>query len=167
MQQNLRACEADVRWVRISSIHLTLKFLGEIDPEIIPRLAEALRPASELKGGLRLRIKDLGCFPNHKTPRVIWCGLMGDTDSLINLQKRVETACSNLGFGSEKRPFHPHLTLGRVRGKRNLQSLLECIKIGFDAECEFGADHYNIYRSTLKREGAVYSVVETIRLSTP
>ena len=147
LQQNLRECEADVRWVAVPSIHLTLKFLGEIDQTIIPELAESLRLSSESENGLEFHLGGLGCFPNYKNPRVIWCGLGGDTDALVRLQQKVEVACAGLGFSFEDRPFHPHLTLGRVQGKRNLQPLLDCIKIGFDLECKFKADHYNIYRS--------------------
>jgi RNA 2',3'-cyclic 3'-phosphodiesterase len=164
MQKKLRVCGAEVGWVAVTSIHLTLKFLGEVDAEIIPNLAQSLESASASEHGFELRFHGLGCFPNQKSPRVIWCGIDGDTDALLRLQQTVEIACNRSGFPLENRDFKPHLTLGRVKGKRNLQPLIDCIKIGSDLECSFRADHFNIYRSTLKPTGAVYSVLKTIAL---
>jgi 2'-5' RNA ligase len=95
---------------------------------------------------------------------VIWCGIEGETERLSELFQRVETACVSLGFAAEARDFHPHLTLGRVKGKRNLQLLRDCIKIGSDLECKFRVDHFNIYKSTLTPRGAEYTVLERIML---
>ncbi len=165
MQQSLRTYGADVRWVAIPSIHLTLKFLGEVDPDTIPKLAESFENAAKSLHSFDLRLHGLGCFPNHRNPRVIWCGIDGDTEGLSLLQQQVETACASFGFPPETRAFHPHLTLGRVNGKRNLQPLIDCIKIGSDLESSFKADHFNIYKSTLKPQGAVYTVLKTIPLA--
>ncbi len=164
MQQGLRACGAEVGWVAIPSIHLTLKFLGEVDEEIIPKLAQSLNAAAESEHSFEIRLRGLGCFPNQKSPRVVWCGIEGDTDALLRIQQKVEAACNEFGFPPENREFKPHLTLGRVKGKRNLQPLVDCIKIGSGLERAFKADHFNIYRSTLKPTGAVYSVLKTIAL---
>ncbi len=165
MQQSLRSCRADVRWAAIASIHLTLKFLGEVDPSIITQLGESIENRTRSEQPIKLRLRDLGCFPNAKNPRVIWCGVSGETDSLLRLQQSVEGACSGLGFAPEDRPFHPHLTLGRVNGKRNLQALMDYIKIGSDLECSFQARHFNIYKSVLKPQGAEYSVLKSIALT--
>jgi len=164
MQGDLRACRPDVRWVSVSSIHLTLKFLGEADPEILPDLAQAIESAVETRTGFELRLRGIGCFPNQKNPRVVWCGIDGETECLSELAWKVETACASFGFAPENRDFRPHLTLGRVKGKRNLQPLVDCIKIGSDLECRFEADHFNIYKSTLKPQGAIYTILKTIVL---
>jgi RNA 2',3'-cyclic 3'-phosphodiesterase len=165
MQQSLRVHRADVRWVAIPSIHLTLKFLGEVDPEIIPKLSESIADASRSECPVGLRLQGLGCFPNLRMPRVVWCGIGGETEALSRLQHKVETACAAFGFAPEERAFHPHLTLGRVNGKKNLQPLIECIKIGSDLECRFQADHFDVYKSVLKPQGAEYTVLKTITLS--
>jgi len=164
LQQDLRAFRADVRWVAVRSIHLTLKFLGEVDPAVIPGLTEALALESRSGHPFEVRLHGLGCFPHQRNPRIVWCGVGGDTDSLARLQQTIETACAFFGFAPEERAFHPHLTLGRVNGKRNLQSLLDCIKIGTDLECGFKADQYCLYQSTLKPQGAEYTVLKTIAL---
>jgi RNA 2',3'-cyclic 3'-phosphodiesterase len=162
MQRKLRAAEAEVRWTPIPSIHLTLKFLGEIDPAVVPRIAQSLRSVSKLQTALNLRMKGLGCFPHQRNPRVVWCAIQGDTEQLLHLQEGVERVCAEYGLAPEDRPFSPHLTLGRVKGKRNLQPLIECIKIGSSLECSFAAARFNIYQSVLKPQGAVYTVLETM-----
>lgn len=165
LQQNLRAFRSDVRWVAIPSIHLTLKFLGEANPEILPELAKSIESAVKAQAGFELRLHGLGCFPNQRNPRVIWCGIDGETERLSVLHQNVETACISFGFAPENRVFHPHLTLGRVKGKRNLQPLLDCIKISSDLECKFKADHFSIFESMLMPQGASYAVLKTIVLS--
>lgn len=164
LQQSLKRCRADVRWVAISSIHLTLKFLGEVDPEIIPNLADSLEKTVKTQRSFGLRLHGLGCFPNLRNLRVIWCGIDGETEGLLQLQRLVEAACGTFGFEPETRVFQPHLTLGRVNGKSNLQPLVECIKIGSALEQSFTADCLNIYKSTLKPQGAEYTVLKTIKL---
>ena len=163
MQTALRRFSADIRWTAVPSIHLTLKFLGEIDPAILPRLSGALR-ALPPAAPFTLRLEGMGAFPNLVRPRVIWCGLEGDRPALLQLQERVETECVQAGFERENRHFQPHLTLGRVQGKRNLQPLLDYIKIATSPKCEFVVDHYRIYRSTLTPQGAIYDVLESIPL---
>jgi RNA 2',3'-cyclic 3'-phosphodiesterase len=165
LQRRLRSTEADVRWTTISSIHLTLKFLGETEPAIIPQIAQSLRNSSKSDSPMKLQVNGLGCFPNQRNPRIVWCAVNGDTDRLSRLQMEVENACAEYGFPSEDRPFSPHLTLGRVKSKRNLQLLVDYIKIGTNLECEFTADHFNLYESVLKPQGAVYTILETIPLN--
>ncbi len=164
MQRHLKASKAVISWTRISSIHLTLKFLGEIDPAIIPQMTESLEVISKQAQPFDLRLTGLGCFPNEKNPRIIWCGIQGDTDVLSRLQAGVETVCDGFGFPPENRPFRPHLTLGRVKGRINLKALAGSIGKGSDLECGFRAESFNIYKSVLKPDGAVYTVLETIAL---
>ena len=164
LQTELRSFGADVKWTAVPSIHLTLKFLGEIDPAVLPRLAASLRKATLSEHPFAVRLCGLGGFPNLRNPRVLWCGLAGSVPLLESLQKKVESACLDAGFPPDGRPFRPHLTLGRVRGKSNLQQLLDYIKIGSTRECEFGVKEFNVYQSVLKPHGAVYNVLEKIEL---
>ena len=160
----MRALEADVRWTAVPSIHLTLKFLGEVDPGLVPGLSAALRPATASLQPFALSLRGLGGFPNLRNPRVLWCGVEGDADRLAELQKIVEQTCASFGFEPEAREFHPHLTLGRVQGKRNLHRILDYIRIGSVFERAFGVDRYHVYRSVLTPRGANYSILDTIEL---
>lgn len=164
IQGKLRSFGADVKWTAISGIHLTLKFLGEMDPADLPRLRVAMHEVSPSAHPFALQLRGLGGFPDLRHPRVLWCGLAGDIPLLESLQKDVEHACLDMGFPREERPFQPHLTLGRVRGKSNLQPLLDYIKICGTQEQGFGVSEFDIYQSVLKPQGAVYTVLEKIEL---
>ena len=110
---------AGVRWVNPAGIHLTLKFLGEVDGGLAPPLLAALQRemAGVDKTPFPLRLDGLGVFPNRREPRVIWAGVGGDLETLGAVQRRVETAAVSLGLARERREFRPHLTLGRVRDR--------------------------------------------------
>ena len=104
-----------VRWVRPEGIHLTLKFMGDIEPEIVERVLEALPPAAARFSPFELAISGLGVFPNAQRPRVLWAGVQGGIETLSRLQQAVDDAVENIGLPKEDRRFSPHLTLGRVR----------------------------------------------------
>ena len=105
-----------VRWVRPEAIHLTLKFLGEIDTAQVDPIQESLGRAAAEVPPFALSLAGTGCFPNPASLRVIWVGLEGELDVLRRLQERVdEEVHSALGLPRESRRFTPHLILGRVR----------------------------------------------------
>jgi 2'-5' RNA ligase len=164
LQDEMRPLGSDVRWTAVPSIHLTLKFLGEIDAGILPRLAGRLRDTAATHSPFRLHLRGLGAFPELRGPRVIWCGVGGDLPALVRLQEGVEEACVAGGLPAEDRPFRPHLTLGRVRSKRNLPALIDYIKIGSARECAFAVGDFHVYQSILKPAGAVYTVLEKVEL---
>ncbi|MBN2242376.1 MAG: RNA 2',3'-cyclic phosphodiesterase [Acidobacteria bacterium] len=165
IQRQLQTSGAPVRWTNIHSIHLTLKFLGETDPGLIAEMAQSLEALGRQIRKFHLQLSGVGAFPEEKNPRIVWCGIGGDTDVLTELQEGVETVCAGCGFPPEDRPFRPHLTLGRVKGRRDLKPLIDRLAQGCTLQCRYTADRFNIYKSVLKPEGAVYTVVEKIALS--
>ncbi len=164
LQQTLKSLSADVRWTAIPSIHLTLKFLGEMDPAMLPRLMAGLQAQTQEMPTFPLSLQGLGAFPDLRSPRVIWCGLGGDLVRLEALQTRVEAACTGIGFPPEDRPFHPHLTLGRVRSKTNLHPLVDYIKIGAALDFGFEVNDCHVYQSTLRPQGPLYAVLAKVEL---
>ncbi|MCE5333850.1 MAG: RNA 2',3'-cyclic phosphodiesterase, partial [Desulfobacteraceae bacterium] len=127
---------AEVGWVRPESIHLTLKFLGNVAVELTEEMKPVLRRIGEEAIAFRIEPAGCGAFPNVKQPRVVWVGLGGVNKHLAALQKAVESAMIPFGFAPEDRPFRPHLTLGRVRGRRNILALQQILlaRQGFTAE---------------------------------
>lgn len=119
LQDQLRRPGDAVRWVRPESLHLTLKFLGDVARSRIPQLTEALAAVARQTAPFSLALGTLGAFPSPERPRVLWIGLSGDLVQLTALQQRIEAALAPLGFAPEERPFTPHLTLGRVAAPRN------------------------------------------------
>ncbi len=164
LQGTLRAAGADISWTDASSIHLTLKFLGEVDPGVIPRLADALRTAALTERTFTLLLQGLGGFPNLRNPRILWCGIQGDTARLASLQKKVEAVCADRDVPQEARHFRAHLTLGRVRSRTNLHRLLALIEAAAPFESTLPVEHFNIYKSVLNPHGAVHTIVERIEL---
>jgi len=164
VQEQLRSFGAAVRWSAASSIHLTFKFLGEIDPAMLPGLTESLRLRTQEERPFPLHLHSLGAFPDLRHPRVIWCGLAGDVAGLEALQKKVEMACLQAGFAPEEHPFRPHLTLGRVRAPMNLAPLVDYMRSRAPLQSAFPVDRYHIYQSVLRPQGALHSVLATIDL---
>lgn len=161
LQDDLRKREqAPVKWVHPESIHLTLKFLGNIDARKVDAIAAAISGAAKGIGPLRLRLGAPGAFPNLRAPRVICIGLEGQTEELSNLHRNIDSALVPLGFSPEKRRFSPHLTLGRVRDKaapnewRLLGEAVSTLKV--ETSLAFEAMAVSLMRSTLTREGAIY-----------
>ena len=104
-----------VRWVDPNGIHLTLKLLGNFVPDQAEDILEVMGRHAASVEPFSICLSGLGMFPNPKRPRVVWAGIEGELDSLQNIQAELEEATWGLGFAKEKRPFSPHLTLGRVR----------------------------------------------------
>ncbi len=158
-----------VKWVRPESIHLTLKFLGNVASSRVPELSEAISKAVDGFGPIDLKIGAPGAFPNARSPRVVWVGLEGQTDELSRLQASVERALNPLGFPPEKRSFAPHLTLGRVRDqarpdeRRRLGEAVAGLDAG--AATGFRADSVNLMKSVLAIEGAIYTCLSTATLT--
>ncbi len=169
LQDNLKRSEhTSVKWVDTGSIHLTLKFLGNIATETIPELTKVLSEAARGITPFHLELGEMGVFPNLRAPRVVWVGLRGETATLSVLQENIESALIPLGFPPENRAFSPHLTLGRLREKASpgeRRSLGQAVASSKVASMEpFPVDSLSLMRSTLTREGAVYSRLYSVAL---
>jgi RNA 2',3'-cyclic 3'-phosphodiesterase len=153
----LKLCGGNVKWVRPESIHLTLKFLGSVSTNLLPRIQEAASPLFRDQKPTRLQVSGLGAFPGLRKPRVVWAGLEDPAGVLIPLAGRLETALEPLGFQKENRPFNPHLTLGRFKSNERSAELIETIRQKMDiAGPSFVADHAVLFESILKPSGAEY-----------
>ena len=157
-----------VKWVNPENIHLTLKFLGNIDGNIISRISGAMKEAGHGISPFRLELGNPGVFPDLKRVQVIWVGLTGDLEPLSRLQQRIETNLVPLGFTAESRPFKSHLTLARVRDwatpddRRSLGQLIMSCQLKEDY-C-FNVDTIKLIKSQLTREGAIYSIISSVNL---
>jgi 2'-5' RNA ligase len=160
LQEALRKAEADVRWVEEKSLHLTLKFLGEIGEDQVARLKDLLGAEAARWPRLNLEVAGAGCFPSHGPPRVVWAGLTGDLEKLAGLAAAVERAAEQVGVPREGRPFVAHLTLGRVKSARNAKRLAAAVA-GQD-RAVLGKDEISeivLFESTLTGEGPVYGAL--------
>ena len=151
----LRSASWPVRWVHDEGLHMTLKFFGEVGPERLEVIAEALRFAADGAGELALQLGDLGAFPSRNRPRILWVGVQAPP-ALELLQDRIERGCEAIGFPPEGAPFQPHITLGRVReGQRLPAGGLDDHAGGFDP-VPFAAKELILYESVLTTGGPRY-----------
>lgn len=157
-----------VKWVKPDSIHLTLKFLGNIAPDRTSEITGAMEKAAQVVAPFQLKVKDLGVFPNLRRVQVVWVGLTGEIDKLVQLQQRLESNLARLGFTPESRPFVSHLTLARVHepaSAEERQRLGELITgTNFKAKTIIEVAAINLMKSQLTRQGAIYSRLSSARL---
>ena len=166
LQNSLKHLGAVVSWTRREGVHLTLKFLGDVEPHVIPDIVNALIGAVNHTMAFNIIVEGVGCFPNPRRPRVLWVGLQGG-ESLSLLQSAVESATEPLGFPPEHREFHPHLTLGRVKDPRGIERVVrELEHLGFPRQ-EFTASEVRLMKSELKPTGAIYTMLHSIPLIRP
>ncbi|MCA1960265.1 MAG: RNA 2',3'-cyclic phosphodiesterase [Desulfomonile sp.] len=153
----LKSFGGDVRWTRPEGIHLTLKFLGNVQSETIPTIRKILEPELALQQPFSVAVRGLGAFPGLNRPRVLWVGVSAAEGTLAPLVAKVEELMEPLGFPKETREFNPHLTIGRVKSGRLNRDLTSAIRqMGFISGPGFEATSAVLFQSILKPSGAEY-----------
>ena len=161
VQEDLKSMGLRAKWVRPGNIHLTLKFLGNINPTDIDNIGGAMVDAVGEIETFNLVAEGIGVFPGIKRPRVIWVGLKGQVQLLFAMQRLLEDSLAALGYKKEKRPFKGHLTLGRFRQTISPDTIQQCIRKYADLSSEkFTARRIILFKSDLKPTGAVYSQLQ-------
>ncbi len=154
--ERLRKSGVRASWSRSSTIHLTLKFLGDVDEALVPEVVEAVGRAAGASSGFDMTTTRLGAFPSPRRPRVVWAGVDAP-DALYELQTAVDGELASLGFERERKRFHPHVTLGRLREPgADLSGLLAAVDVPREAT---SVDRVLVMKSTLRPSGAVHEVV--------
>ena len=145
-----------IKWVNFDQFHLTLKFLGDTDTNLIPKIISRLNNITSLFKPFNLNFKGFGIFKNFNNPRVLWVGI-DKNEHLTSLHKLIDTSLNSLGFEKEKRDFNPHLTLGRIKFLKNRKKLMDYILKNSKKELEiFQVNEFFLIESILKREGPTY-----------
>lgn len=167
-QDELRARAIRMRWVPPRNMHLTLAFIGEIERPVLDGVFSAVDRAVFDFSPFRLAVAGMGVFPNLSRPRVLWAGFRGDTVLLLGVKAELDRhlgTVEGLSFHPDNRPFRPHLTLGRAKGRLDSGSLKAALRdySNFRAE-EFITNAIHVYQSRLGPRGAVYTRLHTTRL---
>jgi 2'-5' RNA ligase len=167
LQEELKPAGADVKWVPPQNIHLTLKFLGELNDKKLPKIENALEEAAGKTSGFSIAVYGLGAFPSLDHPRIIWVGIIKGNAEVSKLAAELEERIAvQAGIPKEKRPFSAHITLGRLRSGKNQQGLSRELKrlnhSPLPCPGEFKVSGIKLYKSTLTPRGALY---ETLKLS--
>jgi len=165
VQGDLRSTRADVRWVNPEKIHLTLKFFGNIEESRIELIFKSIEEPIRNTLPFSLEVRGVGAFPHLRNPRVIWMGLVDGREVLVSFQKQIETQLEKIGFQPEDRPFHPHLTLGRMKSSRGKEELVGRMERHKEEEFgDFQVERVILFKSDLKPSGPIYTLLKEIKL---
>lgn len=163
-QDGLKSVGGDIKWVRPESIHLTLKFLGDVDKTRIGDLAELIRNSIQEFKPFPASFGHTGTFPNSRRPNVIWVGVIDGKESLQMIAHRLNQSLIDMGFEEEKRKYHPHLTIGRVRSMRKIRETIELLSSVPLREYGFQVQELVLMKSDLQSTGAIYTPLEHFKL---
>lgn len=163
VQDGIRSYGLKASWVRRENIHLTLKFLGDINTSDIENIGKEIVEAAKEYPPLNLTAKGMGVFPSIKRPRVIWIGITGQIHRLMVLQKTLDKRLETIGFPRENRPFKGHLTIGRIKRKIDSQRLMTAFREFGEFESEtFTANKLVFFKSELNPSGAIYTKLKIV-----
>lgn len=165
LQRRLANAAPGIRWIPPGQMHLTVKFFGDVPPERLPELCAALDVAAGGVHAFDLRLSGIGCFPPRGPARVVWAGAQSDDGGLQRLFDALEGSCDAAGFPRETRPFHPHITLARIKaaspGLR--EAVAETMFDGGASE----ADEIVLFQSEREKSGPRYTAISRHDLPPP
>jgi 2'-5' RNA ligase len=165
VHQTLGPRSAQLRWVPPTNLHVTVKFLGAIDAQLVAAIRDAIRRVAAKTRTFRVRAKGLGAFPDALSPKVLWLGVEAEGGALDALSAAIDDALHGIGFPKEKRKFHAHLTLARVKDAAGLALGAVFEQVG-PADCgDSAVSEVVVYRSDGKPSGAEYEALERIPLA--
>lgn len=164
LENSLKGTGTDIKWVEPGNIHITMKFLGNIEPDQSAVVRDGLCAALDTIGPFDLKLERVGAFPDLNRPRVFWVSVDEGRDALTAMQHRIESELHRRGFVREERPFSPHLTIGRVRSPKGLAKLTGLIETtSFETDL-FAVSRVAVVKSELKPDGPVYTVIDHVDL---
>jgi len=148
-----------IKWVKFENLHITLKFLGEIDENKKEEITPAIKELCKKYVRFNMNLQGLGCFPDPGNPRVLWIGVQPGHELLIDIAGELEEKLSQFGFKMEKR-FHGHLTIGRIKKFCKVDDILAR---SFKSEI-FSATAITLFKSSLTPQGPIYEALEKFNL---
>ena len=156
---------AKVKWVQPRNIHLTLQFLGDVDVAVLEEMAGFFKEAFSDNPPFEVKLSGLGAFPSPKKPRVVWVGIPAGAGELKAVSDAVHKVTQAFGFEGEKRPFKPHVTLGRIRDPRKSAGISEGLeKMGVAEVGSCQIDVVHLVASELRPTGPVYTTLDSFHL---
>lgn len=158
LQSVLKKSEADVKWVGPELIHLTLKFLGNIDDGKVKETQNILSDIVKNFKPFFLSLRDIGAFPKLSYPKVIWVGVDEGKTKVSKLAKELEDRLEKIGISKEEKEFHPHITLGRVKSpknRENLKNIIETTK--FEPKSRIDVNRLTLFKSQLTPQGPIHT----------
>ncbi len=163
-QDTLIASGADVKWVEPHNLHISLKFIGAVSSETLPKITASLEGVAQKHHPFEISLAGSGAFPSLRAPRVIWIGISRGKNDLTKLFVNIESALAPEGIAQEARAFSPHLTLGRVRSPKNGTSLREALEEEFCGDGAWKVKEFILFKSLLSSRGPRYEILRIYNL---
>jgi len=163
VQAELKKENERISWTRPENIHVTLKFLGDVEENKIDGIAGVVQKIAENIQSFTVKVKTLGAFSNLRRARVLWVGLENVSAELTQIAEQLEPGLSQLGFPKEERKFSPHLTIGRVKSALSNRFVEKFQRYVFEGG-EFKVDEIIVMKSDLHPSGAIYTRLRKVRL---
>lgn len=160
LKNNIKDSMPDVRWTKYGNVHLTLKFLGDIEPSKVDMISVSIQNVANEFSPFTMSLARIGAFPNSRKPSIIWVGIEEGSGEVIQIANRIESSMEKLGFAKEKRPFRPHLTIGRVRELKHPSIMAKSLESNEIGEIgRFRVEKLSFIKSQLDPSGSIYTTL--------
>jgi 2'-5' RNA ligase len=168
IEEQLKAQRWPFKWVHQDLAHITLKFLGDTQTDLVPVIERELEDVTARRRGSEAAVGEVGAFPSTNRARVIWLGLNGSLSPLAELAQDIDGAMTGIGFSPEDRPFNPHITLGRLRrGKTPPSDLVEAVERLDIPGMNVPLDRVQLVHSVLSQSGPAHTILSEWQLGPP
>lgn len=164
-QKEFQRLNLDAKWVARENIHITLKFIGIVNSDLLEKIIKKLEMVSKKNANFDLELENVGIFPKTGNPRVLWVGSTEGADKLMALSQDVEEALEDFGVLEEEREFTPHITLARIKSPKNKDKLIELAEQ--NCNLRFGkmeVKYFTLFQSQLTKQGPIYTDLKTFML---
>ncbi len=162
---HLKKSDLGIRWVAPENLHVTVKFIGDIDPIILPSLIESLENVASHFCPFTIQIENIGAFPATKKPRILYTGLGDREETLPRMVEEIEEELEKYGINRESKQYVGHITVGRTKSQKNIHKLIEFLHS--DSDQFFGKEcvkHISLIESELTPKGPIYRTLNRFTL---
>ena len=163
--KEIEKADADIKFTSPENLHFNLKFIGDTEEKRIDEIKKALNDVSSKTKAFKITIDKIGVFPSWDYIKIIWIGMKEGSEDMKRLAELTDSSLHEIGFEKDGRKFVPHLTLGRVKSKRNKEKLASLLKILKSDIGSMEVSEIILYESVLGAEGPTYKKLHVSKLS--
>ncbi len=154
-----RKIKGHISWVKTGNIHLTLRFLGNINTAQSIQIQEIISGICLKNEKIKIKLGSLGVFPNFNKPRVLWVAINEGAEKISFINSYLEKDLQKINFPNEEKPFHPHLTLARIKHLESIANIEQIIQEAAPQEISSYIEKIVLFKSTLTTRGAIYAKI--------
>ena len=159
IEEDLKEKLPSIKWVKPENIHLTIKFLGYIKPEIVEKIKELLNDIASNIQVFKIKLSKAGAFPDINRPRVLWIGISDGFNESLDIFNRLEEKLSELEIEKEGRPLHPHFTLARIKFLKEKDKFKKEVESKVVPDVEMDVRKITLFQSQLSPKGPTYTIL--------